>query len=146
MIRPSILLMASKPVCANKLYKTTLFPLSEQKNFESSVEHKAADFRKLSNNFLFGGEVYVHSRATKSQMNGLLEIKDNANRFRDVQMHEELVGYFNEINNFTSFLANDLHEITAFQKERASIARQYNLDSQAKGVAGATVRWNAKRS
>ena len=61
------------------------------------------------------------------------------------ERQREPVGYFNEATSFSSFLANDLPDITKFLKEKARILRQCNLDLQAKVVAGATKRANAKK-
>ena len=72
-------------------------------------------------------------------------MKDNASRLRDHALYEELAGYFNEATSFSSFLANDLPDITKYLKEKATILRQFNLDLQAKAVAGATKRVNAKK-
>lgn len=128
-----------------KLDETTSFPSSEQQAFETVVENSVADFRKTSDKFIFGGEFYVRSRRSKCTWKGLLDMKDNASRLRDHTLYEELVGYFNEATSFSSFLANDLPDITKYLKEKATILRQFNLDLQAKGVAGATKRANAKK-
>ena len=125
---------------ATKLDETTSFPSSEQQAFETVVENSVADFRKTSDAFIFGGEFYVHSRRSKCTWKGLLDTKDNASRLRDHVLYEELVGYFNEATSFSSFLPNDLPDITKYLKEKATILRQFNLDLQAKGVAGATKR------
>ena len=130
---------------ASKLKKTTSCPLSEQHSFNSSVEHKAADLRNLSDKLLFGGDIYVRSRASKSTTKGLLSWKEKANRLRDVNLHEELVGYVNDINDFKAFIAYELPEMKDFLNEKATIKRDFNLDLQAKGVAGAKTRDNAKR-
>ncbi len=42
---------------AIKLEKTTLCPLSLQQSFNSSLEHKEADFRNFADKFLFGGDI-----------------------------------------------------------------------------------------
>ena len=72
-------------------------------------------------------------------------MNDNASRLRDHALYEELAGYFNEATSFSSFLANDLPDIIKYLKEKVTILRQFNLDLQAKGVAGATKRANAKK-
>lgn len=130
---------------ASKLEKTTSCPLSEQHSFNSSVEHKAADLRNFADKLLFGGDIYVRSRASKSTTKGVLSWKEKAHRLRDVSLHEELVGYLNDINDFKAFIADELPEIKDFLNEKATIKRDFNLDLQAKGVAGATTRKNAKR-
>ena len=130
---------------ATKLDETTSFPSSEQQAFETVIQNSVADFRKTSDKFIFGGEFYVRSRRSKCTWKGLLEMKDNASRLRDHALYEELAGYFNEATSFSSFLANDLPDITKFLKEKATILRQFNLDLQAKGVASATKRANAKK-
>lgn len=138
-------LIASIERRANRLEVTTSCPLSEQNNFDLSVENKASNFNNLADKFLFGGEIYVRSRATKSTTKGLLEWKEKANRLRDVTLHEELVGYFNDVNDFKAFLATELPGIKEYLNLKATIKRNYNLDLQAKGVAGAMTRANAKR-
>lgn len=130
---------------SDKLDKSTSCPLSEQTNFDSSIENKVADFKRLVDIFLFGGEVYLRSRSTKCTTKGLLEWKDKASKMRDVSLHEELVGYFNDATAFKTFLAYELPEITEAVRMKATIKREYNLDLQAKGVAGARTRANAKR-
>ena len=136
-------LIASIERRANKLEVTTSFPLSEQNSFDLSVENKASNFNNLADKFLFGGEIYVRSCATKSTTKGLLEWK--ANRLHDVSLHEELVGYFNDVNDFKAFLASKLPGIKEYLNLKATIKRNYNLELQAKGVAGVITRANAKR-
>lgn len=72
--------------CAVKVFKDATSPLSKLKNFQSTVETKTADFKKLSNKFLFGGEVYIRPCATKS--------KTKWKRLHNIQLYEELNGYF----------------------------------------------------
>ena len=115
-----------------------LFPPRSNRPFETVIQNSVADFRKTSDKFIFGGEFYVRSRRSKCTWKGLLEMKDNASRLRDHAFYEELAGYFNEATSFSSFLANDLPDITKFLKEKATILRQFNLDLQA------TKRANAK--
>ena len=86
-------LIASIKHRSNKLEVTTSCPLSEQNSFDLSVENKASNFNNLADKFLFGGEIYIRLRATKSTTKGLLEWKEKANRLHDVTLHEELVGY-----------------------------------------------------
>lgn len=128
-----------------KVFKDTTSPLSKLKNFQSSVENKTVDFNKQSNKFLFGRDVYIRSRATKSKTKGLLEMKDSAKRLRDNQLYEEPVAYFTDVNDFSSFLVNALPPLTDLVNKRATITREFNLDMQSKGPMGATVRRNAKR-
>lgn len=129
----------------DKVNTSTSFPLSEQNSFNSSVEHKTENLRKLADKFLFGGEVYLRSRSAKCTTTGLLEWKNKASRLRDLPLHEELVGYFNDVNDLKSFIANQLPEIKEFLRKKATIQRNYNLDLQARGVTGASIRANAKR-
>ena len=46
---------------------------------------------------------------------------------------------------FKAFIAYELPEMRDFLNEKATIKRDFNLDLQAKGVAGAKTRDNAKR-
>ncbi|CAH3186837.1 unnamed protein product [Porites lobata] len=105
---------------SDKLDKSTSCPLSEQTNFDSSIENKVADFKRLVDIFLFG-EVYLRSRSTKCTTKGLLEWKDKASKMRDVSLHEELVGYFNDATAFKTFLAYELPEITEAVRMKATI-------------------------
>lgn len=130
---------------ADNLSRSTSFPLSAQNNFNSSIEHKAESLRKLAVKFLFGGEIYLRSRSTKCTTTGLLEWKNKANRLRDVTLYEELLGYFNNVNDLKCFLASQLPEIKEYLRKKATIQRDYNLDLQAKGVAGKATRVTAKR-
>ena len=129
---------------AGGLSKSTSFPLSAQNSFNSSIEHKAESLRKLTDKFLFGGEIYLRSRSTKCITTGLLEWKNKANRLRDVSLHEELLGYFNDVSDLKCFLASHLPEIKEYLRKKATIQRDYNLDLQAKGVAGKATRAMAK--
>lgn len=72
---------------AGGLSKSTSFPLSAQNSFNSYIEHKTESLRKLTDKFLFGGEIYLRSRSTKCVTTGLLEWKKKANRLRDVPPH-----------------------------------------------------------
>lgn len=99
---------------SDKLERSTSCPLSEQTNFDSSIENKAVDFKRLVDKFFFGGEVYLRSRATKYTTKGLLDWEEKASRMRDVPLHEELVGYFNDATAFKTFLANELPGIAEF--------------------------------
>lgn len=130
---------------AGNLSRSTSFPLSVQNNFNSSIEHKAESLRKLADKFLFGEEIYLRSRSTKCTTTGLLEWKNKANRLRDVTLYEELLGYFNDVNDLKCFLASQLPEIKEYLRKKATIQRDYNLDLQAKGVAGKATRVTAKR-
>jgi len=130
---------------ADSLSRSTSFPLSAQNSFNSSIENKAESLRKLADKFLFGGEIYLRGRSTKCTTTGLLEWKNKANRLRDVPLYEELLGYFNDINDLKCFLASQLPEIKEYLRKKATIQRDYNLDLQAKGVAGKATRTNAKR-
>lgn len=76
---------------------------------------------------------------------GLLECKNKASRLRDLPLHEELVGYFNDVNDLKSFIANQLPEIKEFLRKKATIQRNDNLDLQAREVTVASNRANAKR-
>ena len=64
---------------------------------------------------------------------------------RDLPLHEELVGYFNDVNDLKSFIANQLPEIKEFLRKKATIQRNDNLDLQAREVTVASNRANAKR-
>lgn len=130
---------------ADSLSRSTSFPLSAQNSFNSSIENKAESLRKLADKFLFGGEIYLRSRLTKCTTTGLLEWKTKANRLRDVPLYEELLGYFNDVNDLKCFLARQLPEIKEYLRKTATIQRDYNLDLQAKGVTGKATRANAKR-
>lgn len=49
------------------------------------------------------------------------------------------------MNDFKAFLATELPGIKEYLNLKATINRNYNLELQAKGVAGAITRANAKR-
>ena len=61
-------------------------------------------------------------------------MKGNASQLCDHALYEKLAGYFNEATSFSSFLGNDLPDITKYLKVKATILRQFNLDLQAKGL------------
>ena len=119
---------------ADSLSRSTSFPLSAQNSFNSSTENKAESLRKLADKFLFGGEIYLRGHSTKCTTTGLLEWKNKANRLWDVPLYEQLLGYFNDVNNLKCFLASQLPEINEYLIKKATILRDYNLDLQAKGV------------
>lgn len=52
----------------HKVNTSTSFPLSEQNSFNSSVEHKTENLRKLADKFLFGGEVCDRVRPNAPQL------------------------------------------------------------------------------
>lgn len=92
------------------------------------VENKVSNFNNLVDKFFFGGEIYVRSRVIKSIIKGFLEWKEKANRLRDVIFYEELVGYFNDVNDFKVFFVIEFFGIKEYLNLKAIIKRNYNFD------------------
>ncbi|CAH3159441.1 unnamed protein product, partial [Porites lobata] len=121
---------------SDKLDKSTSCPLSEQTNFDSSIENKVADFKRLVDIFLFGGGSIPPLTLHQMHHKRPFEWKDKASKMRDVSLHEELVGYFNDATAFKTFLAYELPEITEAVRMKATIKERIQF-----GLAGQRSRW-----
>lgn len=92
------------------------------------VENKVLNFNNLVDKFFFGGEIYVRLCVIKIIIKGFLEWKEKVNRLCDVIFYEELVGYFNDVNDFKVFFVIEFFGIKEYLNLKVIIRRNYNFE------------------